>query len=65
MATVDMDVQQLLIGGRWVGASSDRTFETANPFTGEPAGSAAAASREDARAAVEARRDAALERQRA
>jgi acyl-CoA reductase-like NAD-dependent aldehyde dehydrogenase len=65
MATVDMDVQQLLIGGRWVGASSDRTFEKANPFTGEPAGSAAAASREDARAAVEARRDAALERQRA
>jgi acyl-CoA reductase-like NAD-dependent aldehyde dehydrogenase len=58
MATVDVDVQQLLIGGRWVGASSDRTFEKTNPFTGEPAGSAAAASREDARAAVDAARDA-------
>jgi acyl-CoA reductase-like NAD-dependent aldehyde dehydrogenase len=58
MATVDVDVQQLLIGGRWVGASSARTFEKTNPFTGEPAGSAAAASREDASAAVEAARDA-------
>jgi acyl-CoA reductase-like NAD-dependent aldehyde dehydrogenase len=58
MATVDVDVQQLLIGGRWVGASSERTFEKANPFTGEPAGSAAAASRADARAAVDAASDA-------
>jgi vanillin dehydrogenase len=58
MATVDVDVQELLIGGRWVGAGSGRTFDKANPFTGEPAGSAAAASREDARAAVDAARDA-------
>src|SRR3954467_9310001 len=58
MATVDVDVQQLLIGGRWVGASSGRSFEKINPFTGEAAGSAAAAGREDARAAVEAANDA-------
>ena len=54
MATVDVDVQQLLIGGRWVGATSGRSFEKTNPFTGQAAGSAAAAGREDARAAVEA-----------
>src|SRR4051794_32784404 len=58
MATVDVDVQQLLIGGRWVGASSGRSFEKVNPFTGEATGSAAAAGREDARAAVEAANDA-------
>ena len=58
MATVDVDVQQLLIGGRWVGASSGRSFEKTNPFTGEAAGSAAAAGREDARAAVEAANEA-------
>jgi acyl-CoA reductase-like NAD-dependent aldehyde dehydrogenase len=58
MATVDVDVQQLLIGGRWVAASSGRSFEKTNPFTGEAAGSAAAAGREDARAAVEAAKEA-------
>ena len=38
MATVDVDEQQLLIGGEWVGASSGRSFEKTNPFTGEAAG---------------------------
>jgi benzaldehyde dehydrogenase (NAD) len=46
--------QQLLIGGSWVDATSGRTFEQAFPFTGETVGSAAAAGREDARAAVDA-----------
>jgi vanillin dehydrogenase len=58
MATVDVDLQRLLIGGRWLDASSERTFQTTNPFNGEPAGSAAAASREDAHAAVDAAHDA-------
>ena len=46
--------QQLLIGGSWVDATSGRTFEQAFPFTGETVGSAAAAGREDARAAADA-----------
>src|SRR4051794_2167694 len=54
MTTAQMEEQQLLIGGEWVGARSDRTFERTNPYTGEPAGSAAAASREDAHAAADA-----------
>jgi vanillin dehydrogenase len=44
----------LLIGGEWKGASAGGTFERTDPFTGEPAGSAAAAKREDARAAADA-----------
>src|ERR671931_768658 len=59
MATVEIaQQQQLLIGGRWVGASGGGTYEKANPFTGESAGTAAAAGREDARAAVEAAHEA-------
>src|SRR5919202_4231024 len=54
MATVDVQVQQLLIGGSWRDASSGATFEKRNPYTGDPAGEAAAATREDARAAVDA-----------
>jgi vanillin dehydrogenase len=54
MATVELARQELLIGGRWTGASGDRTFEKTFPYTGEPVGMAAAAGREDARAAVEA-----------
>ena len=53
MATVDVDVQQLLIGG--AGPAPVRAeYEQTIPFTGQAAGSAAAAGREDARAAVEA-----------
>jgi acyl-CoA reductase-like NAD-dependent aldehyde dehydrogenase len=54
MATVEVGQQRLLIGGTWCEASSGRSYEKANPFTGEPAGSAAAATREDARAAADA-----------
>src|SRR3954469_10177045 len=54
MATVEVGQQRLLIGGEWREASSGRSYEKANPFSGESAGSAAAATREDARAAADA-----------
>src|SRR3954470_17864058 len=54
MATVEIAEQRLLIGGEWRGASSGARFEKRNPYSGEPAGSASAATREDARAAVDA-----------
>jgi benzaldehyde dehydrogenase (NAD) len=54
MATTAMTRQQLLIGGEWMDAGSGREYEQRFPFTGDPVGSAAAAGREDARAAVEA-----------
>src|SRR4051812_21294183 len=54
MTTAQVEDQRLLIGGEWVGAGSERTFERTNPYTGESAGSAAAASRDDARAAADA-----------
>src|SRR3954454_529888 len=58
MATVDVEQQQLLIGGTWRGASSGATHEKANPYSGESAGLAAATTREDARAAADAAADA-------
>jgi acyl-CoA reductase-like NAD-dependent aldehyde dehydrogenase len=54
MATAQLQQQDLLIGGEWVGAKSDRRFEKDDPFTGDVAGSAAAAGREDAKAAADA-----------
>jgi vanillin dehydrogenase len=54
MATTEMTRQQLLIGGDWTDASSGGEYEQSFPCTGESVGSAAAAGREDARAAVEA-----------
>jgi vanillin dehydrogenase len=54
MATAQLEQQRLLIGGEWKDASSGRSFERTDPFTGEPAGTAAAAKREDARAAADA-----------
>jgi benzaldehyde dehydrogenase (NAD) len=54
MSTVGLEQQQLLIGGDWRDASSGASYEKTNPYTGESAGKAAAASRDDARAAVEA-----------
>src|SRR4051794_4236325 len=54
MTTAQVEDQRLLIGGEWVGAGSDRAFERTNPYTGDPAGSAAAAQREDAKAAADA-----------
>ena len=59
MATVETaQEQQLLIGGRWTGASSGDTYEKANPYSGDPASVAAAAGREDAAAAIEAAHEA-------
>jgi benzaldehyde dehydrogenase (NAD) len=46
--------QQLLIGGSWTAASAGREYEQTFPFTGEVVGTAAAAGRDDARAAVDA-----------
>src|SRR5215207_2507901 len=56
MATTQLEQQQLLIGGTWMGAGSGAAFETTDPYTGESAGVAAAAGRDDARAAVDAAR---------
>jgi vanillin dehydrogenase len=58
MATVELAQQELLIGGRWTGAAGGGNYEKTFPFTGEPVGMAAAAKREDARAAVEAAHEA-------
>ncbi len=46
--------QQLLIGGSWRDAVSNREYEQRFPYTGEVVGTAAAAAREDASAAVKA-----------
>jgi vanillin dehydrogenase len=54
MTTVGLEQQQLLIGGEWRAASSGATFERTDPYRGEPATIAAAASREDARRACDA-----------
>ena len=58
MTTVDLEQQRLLIGGERVEASGGGTFERADPFTGDAVTLAAAASREDARRAVEAAHEA-------
>ncbi len=47
-------VQEHLIGGSWRPAGSGSTFERIDPFTGEVATVASGASREEARAAVDA-----------
>jgi benzaldehyde dehydrogenase (NAD) len=54
MTITQLERQDLLIGGDWKGASGDDSFETTDPWTGETAGTAAAASRDDARAAADA-----------
>jgi vanillin dehydrogenase len=54
MATAQLEDQQLLIGGNWVGASSESVFEQQDPYTDESVGVVAAASREDAKAAAAA-----------
>ncbi len=46
--------QHLLIGGQWTAAGTGREYEQTFPFTGEVVGTAAAAGRDDARAAVDA-----------
>jgi vanillin dehydrogenase len=54
MATAQLELQRLLIGGQWTESSSGDAFQRTDPFTGEPAGTAAAGKREDARAAADA-----------
>ena len=54
MARNEIAHQELLIGGSWTNARSGRTYDQAFPLTGEQVGTAAAAGREDARAAVDA-----------
>jgi vanillin dehydrogenase len=49
-----LESQRLLIDGEWVLAQSGATFTTSNPFNGEPASTSAAATRGDARTAVDA-----------
>lgn len=54
MTTTNGSLQRLLIGGKWTDARSGQTYSQAFPYTGDEVGTAAAAGREDARAAVEA-----------
>jgi benzaldehyde dehydrogenase (NAD) len=54
MATVELARQQLLIGGKWIDASSGGSYEQHFPFDGTAVGTAAAADRADAHAAVDA-----------
>src|SRR2546423_4263900 len=54
MTTTQASEQALLIGGEWTAARSGETFEQVDPYTGETVGSAAAATREDARAPADA-----------
>src|SRR3954467_2965426 len=54
MATVELDPQQLLIGGEWVPASSGRAWESSGPVAGVGATPVAAAGPEDVQRAAEA-----------
>jgi acyl-CoA reductase-like NAD-dependent aldehyde dehydrogenase len=54
MSVAQVEEQQLLIGGSWKGAEGGESFELVDPYTGEGAGRAAAATREDAHAAADA-----------
>ena len=50
MATVELEQQQLLIGGEWTPAAGGGTFERANPFTRRGRSTVAAAARPRGRA---------------
>ena len=57
MATdVKLHLQELLIGGRWTAAAGGATYESLDPYTGDPATRAAAATKQDVVLAVEAAR---------
>ena len=58
MAIGEVTRARLLIGGEWTDARSGREYEQVFPYTGDPVGSAPAAGREDARAAVDAAQEA-------
>jgi Aldehyde dehydrogenase family len=51
---VELQEQDLLIGGRWRPAANGRTCEKLGSYTGQPVSRVAAASRDDARAAADA-----------
>ncbi len=53
-ATVNLEQQDLLIGGAWRAASDGRAHDKLGSYVGEPVSRVAAASRADARAAVDA-----------
>jgi succinate-semialdehyde dehydrogenase/glutarate-semialdehyde dehydrogenase len=46
--------EQLLVGGRWVGAQAGSRFDVTDPATGEPVGSVPDAGEADVRAAIDA-----------
>jgi acyl-CoA reductase-like NAD-dependent aldehyde dehydrogenase len=54
--TVDGNVRACtqFIGGEWVGASDDRTFDDMDPFTGQTVARVAAGTRADAKRAIDA-----------
>src|SRR5215213_6775573 len=54
MSTVEVAQQGLLIGGDWKDAAAGGSFDQTDPYTGDVVGSAAAAKRDDARAAADA-----------
>ncbi|HET8754917.1 MAG TPA: NAD-dependent succinate-semialdehyde dehydrogenase, partial [Solirubrobacteraceae bacterium] len=54
MATVELEQQQLLIGGEWVPASSGRSWESSGPVEGVGGTPVAAAGPDDARRAADA-----------
>ena len=58
MATTGTKTYQNYIGGEWVDAASDETFESVNPATGEVVGTFPKSSVEDVDRAVEAAKDA-------
>ena len=58
MAIGEVTRARLLIGGEWTDARSGREYEQVFPYTGDQVGSAPAAGREDARAAVDAAQEA-------
>ncbi|HET9213622.1 MAG TPA: aldehyde dehydrogenase family protein [Gaiellaceae bacterium] len=58
MATAQRETAKNYIGGEWVGATGDDTFETVNPATGDVLGSFPRSSEADVDRAVEAAKEA-------
>ena len=58
MATTEPKTYKNYIGGRWVDAEGDETFESTNPATGEALGTFPRSSADDVDRAVEAAKDA-------
>jgi acyl-CoA reductase-like NAD-dependent aldehyde dehydrogenase len=58
MATTESKTYKNYIGGRWVDAEGDETFESTNPATGEALGTFPRSSADDVDRAVEAAKDA-------